>query len=1109
MISNKRHITKTEFLAYCKYVKFENLNEFQSKFNDYVENKINIELTNEDLMNYNKQINLDEKALFKNRDDNKYYVEKQEHSILEELNCFDGDNNNINLFYNIINDIPHCFGKNKSMINTIQLFRKVNKLYPFRLHTAKGNTWTAFNNNKSFLTHLKEIPTCYSHYYEILNGSCKLYCDVDFKPTQRETTKTEQFKFLKDMIKNIKIQSIKYFDVKIKDDEIKILGYENEKGFNYHFIIDNGLYFNNPMEQKNFWKEFQKLDIQFKVVDDKVYKNNQQFKTVYSSKLNYEKHTEQKKVNDDSKKTIMKTDPKLYRTLKPILISENDFEINEDLPIEELEKYFINNHNSNLKYYNTSKLISNEEKIGLSNRVKQTFKKSNENFQDIKFNNFLCKIHRKYNDQKIGLFEFIFRYFQLFKEYNIYEIHKHKCGIPQYMTLERKKGFKCRTCNKKHNKQKFVNVYINDVGKIYLKCFNNDKFEYLGVYPFCESDWHYINKMMEIEPIDDKGTLALTKKSKEILKNWIKEVYVLIRSDRIYLEKKHYIEPLSGEIITKWKELKDFPWVFSNPISYGISTTRYIFNELYNDGELTTRSELIFLPYYGIKDPLKNSKHYFNTFCPFWFNYYPSNNNIKFENTTIYTLLFELICNGNKTSFNYVIKWLKDMLLNPSSGKKPTTINFKSTQGIGKDSMKDALIKLLGSLYSMSLNKVSQLTQKHSAHLSNIIFLVLNEINSTQTKRDADQLKSLQTELKRFVEPKFKMGRETYNFMRIMTFSNHDPIILEGTDRRNTIIQCADVPKDKDFYNKYHKEIKNKDYIKTFIDYILNFENEEEEINVFKPLENEARVIAKEMNKDIKIIIIEEIYKQLILKFGLHKEPNKKFNIHKLHIAKIMDEYYLEQNINPIHRKKLKDILGKLENMGFDKKQQIKDKFDPNNKKKGRGIAVSIDLIESIHKKHFSKEKKQQIEFRKLKKLFINEYEEEYIGIDEEYIRPNNNKQNTNSNTLNIDNTNKKTKIIIKNTTEAINYIEDNYNINSFKLYKIKGSWDNREQDNVYSLLDNTLKIDGKIIDLDENITEFFKLTTKSLDKKNNNCFPLFQTINNNLKNKLIKTNLT
>jgi hypothetical protein len=204
------------------------------------------------------------------------------------------------------------------------------------------------------------------------------------------------------------------------------------------------------------------------------------------------------------------------------------------------------------------------------------------------------------------------------------------------------------------------------------------------------------------------------------------------------------------------------------------------------------------------------------------------------------------ICAGSDEVYNYVMKWIKNMLINPDKLNEVALI-FRSEQGTGKTHLfTDIISEILGIYALPNENSVNNIIGTFNSMRENKKLIVLNEIGNSEIEQN--HIKSVITEKTFTVNKKGEPQREADNVNNIIITTNcTNPVVSHNDDRRFAYFESSNKyaePHTKneekkikqkninyEYFQPIYDELKNKDYYNTVLTYIIN----EFDIKDFRP----------------------------------------------------------------------------------------------------------------------------------------------------------------------------------------------------------------------------------------------------------------------------------
>lgn len=195
-----------------------------------------------------------------------------------------------------------------------------------------------------------------------------------------------------------------------------------------------------------------------------------------------------------------------------------------------------------------------------------------------------------------------------------------------------------------------------------------------------------------------------------------------------------------------------------------------------------------------------------------------------------YLLHLELIiCNGDKTCYEYLLNWLAHLVQKPEE-KPEVAIVLKAGQGTGKGTFVDPIGRIIGAHFVHLMDK-SAVTGNFNALVENRILIFADEFFAG-SKRDTDQLKGLITEKTTKIERKHIDGIIVPSFSRLIMASNHENIVsIEKDERRYLYLEVSEERKqDHDYFEALRRIIDGPKFIGQLLQFLL-----ERDISEFNP----------------------------------------------------------------------------------------------------------------------------------------------------------------------------------------------------------------------------------------------------------------------------------
>jgi putative DNA primase/helicase len=185
--------------------------------------------------------------------------------------------------------------------------------------------------------------------------------------------------------------------------------------------------------------------------------------------------------------------------------------------------------------------------------------------------------------------------------------------------------------------------------------------------------------------------------------------------------------------------------------------------------------------------------------------------------------IYKVICDSDKPSYEYVIKWLAHLFQKPEE-KPEVAIVLKAGQGTGKGTFIDPIGKIIGSHY-LHAQSPEQVIGKFNAQLENKLLVFADEFFAG-SKGSTDRLKTMITESVGSIERKGQDRIQVPCFARIIMATNHENVIkIERDERRYLYLEVSEKYKqDAEYFDKLHSAINQPDFCSKLLGYFLDFD---------------------------------------------------------------------------------------------------------------------------------------------------------------------------------------------------------------------------------------------------------------------------------------------
>jgi len=145
-------------------------------------------------------------------------------------------------------------------------------------------------------------------------------------------------------------------------------------------------------------------------------------------------------------------------------------------------------------------------------------------------------------------------------------------------------------------------------------------------------------------------------------------------------------------------------------------------------------------------------------------------------------LLLRLV--PNKAARRYVLKWLAHLIQHPNMKMHVSLVFWSHEQGVGKNLFFEAIVQLIGPTHAGVIGQ-AELTGDFNEWANRRVFVIGDEVSSSDKRTTADRLKGLITGTTLRINEKYQPAREVQNLLNFVFLSNrNDTVFLDDHDRR-------------------------------------------------------------------------------------------------------------------------------------------------------------------------------------------------------------------------------------------------------------------------------------------------------------------------------------
>jgi hypothetical protein len=175
-------------------------------------------------------------------------------------------------------------------------------------------------------------------------------------------------------------------------------------------------------------------------------------------------------------------------------------------------------------------------------------------------------------------------------------------------------------------------------------------------------------------------------------------------------------------------------------------------------------------------------------------------------------LLLEVLCRGNRASYEYVLDWMARAVQFPHMPGGVAVV-FKGIKGTGKGTMGRTFIKLFGT-HGLHVVSSEHIIGRFNIQLMDCIAMFADEAYWAGDRGAEGAFKGLITEPTKLYEAKGLTPRMARNLIHMMIASNSDWVIPAGLDmeRRFAVFETSDEIRPKEFFKALHIQLEDGGY---------------------------------------------------------------------------------------------------------------------------------------------------------------------------------------------------------------------------------------------------------------------------------------------------------
>lgn len=240
-----------------------------------------------------------------------------------------------------------------------------------------------------------------------------------------------------------------------------------------------------------------------------------------------------------------------------------------------------------------------------------------------------------------------------------------------------------------------------------------------------------------------------------------------------------------------------------------------------------------------IPSSLKCSDDVYNLWTPFQCEEYKMED-VKVDDEIEFMIdHIRILCNRDESLYDYVFKWIAQMLRFPQF--KTRLLTFISEQGAGKGSVIELLTKMIGERHVLTTSCPSRDVWGSFNDLmkGDTYLVVLNELQKKETLEAEEKIKELITDPTITINPKGRTPYTINSYHRFIALTNREePLNVDKNDRRKVIIRCNDeLLGNTKHFNRFRENLNNKNVIRGVYDWFISYKPKE--VETFHQLKND------------------------------------------------------------------------------------------------------------------------------------------------------------------------------------------------------------------------------------------------------------------------------
>ena len=192
--------------------------------------------------------------------------------------------------------------------------------------------------------------------------------------------------------------------------------------------------------------------------------------------------------------------------------------------------------------------------------------------------------------------------------------------------------------------------------------------------------------------------------------------------------------------------------------------------------------------------------------------------------TIIEDFILDVICSGDKSLYNYIVKYLAHAIQCPEE-KPGVMLVLIGDEGIGKGFF-IRLLEVIWSHTTLQVSDIDDVVGSFNKCLGTAFWVALDEALFKGDKKSQDRMKSLVTEPKIQICEKYEPRRTIDSFHRFIACTNHDQWgQIRSDDRRYLFVRVSNCQKQNQaYFSQLHSALNDGISVPAFAHYLYNLD---------------------------------------------------------------------------------------------------------------------------------------------------------------------------------------------------------------------------------------------------------------------------------------------